>query len=54
MSNEELAQLAYEAYAGALGINDTPDWRPKTWSELPDERRQAWREVAAALAERSR
>ena len=52
MSNEELAQLAYEAYAGSLGTSRTDSFR--TWSELPEQRRQAWREVAALLAERSR
>ena len=45
---EELARQAYEAYAGALGIDRTPGG--KTWDELPGDRRRAWLAVAGALA----
>lgn len=47
MTDEELARAGYEAYAGALGIGKTPGG--KSWDELPEQRKDAWRAVVAAL-----
>lgn len=45
---DEQARAAYEAYAGALGIDRTDGH--KTWDQLPENRRRAWRAVAASQA----
>ena len=52
MNSDELARKAYEAYAGALGIDRVPGG--KTWDDLPEQRKQAWRAVAAVLETESR
>jgi hypothetical protein len=44
--NDEQARVAYEAYAKALGTDRARGSR--TWDELPESRRGAWRAVAAA------
>jgi hypothetical protein len=51
MTVEELARACYEAYAGALGIFQTPGG--KNWDDLPEARRRAWRAVAEAAQRRS-
>jgi hypothetical protein len=47
---EEQARLAYEAYAGSLGIPKMPGY--KTWDQIGPHRQRAWRAVAAALGGR--
>jgi hypothetical protein len=45
--NDGQARAAYEAYAKALGTDRARGSR--TWDELPENRRDAWRAVAAAI-----
>lgn len=47
VTTEEVARQAYQAYAGALGIDRSH--AGKTWEQLPSDRRRAWLAVAGVL-----
>jgi hypothetical protein len=51
MTDEELARVAYEAYAAETGIAGTQGAR--TWDQMPDGRRRGWLAAARAVASRA-